>query len=198
MPNIAVQLPADRTQTGTLSLVADDRTTVLAGPFQTYGKADGQTAAANGNSTRNTLLPFGDTPLGTYAVPGMEVTGDGTGRSTHSYGPNGAIRLNPTDGDAATAAIAGRQYLLIHGGDLNAAGALRPTNGCLRLSNADMKSLINSIAVEAQISGPPNSCSVSVLTVSVFGPGGMDDGYNEGDPPPPAGVMPIPAPVPLP
>ena len=171
---------------------------MLAGPFQTYGKADGQTAAANGNSTRNTLLPFGDTPLGTYAVPGMEVTGDGTGRSTHSYGPNGAIRLNPTDGDAATAAIAGRQYLLIHGGDLNAAGALRPTNGCLRLSNADMKSLINSIAVEAQISGPPNSCSVSVLTVSVFGPGGMDDGYNEGDPPPPAGVMPIPAPVPLP
>jgi len=187
MPNIVVQLPADRTQTGTLSLVADDGTTVLSGPFQTYGKADGQTAAANGNTTQNTLPPFGDTPLGTYAVPGMEVTGDGTGRSTHSYGPNGA-----------TAAIAGRQYLLIHGGDLNAAGALRPTNGCLRLSNADMKSLINSIAVEAQISGPPNSCSVSVLTVSVFGPGGVDDGYNEGDPPPPAGVMPIPAPVPLP
>jgi lipoprotein-anchoring transpeptidase ErfK/SrfK len=198
MPSIGVQLPADRTQTGTLSLVADDGVTVIAGPFMVYGKADGQTAAANGNSTRNTLLPFGDTPLGTYSVPGMEVTGDGTGRSTHSYGPNGAIRLNPTGGDAATAAIAGRQYLLIHGGDPNAAGLLRPTNGCLRLSNPDMVSLINSVAVEAQLSGPPNSCNLGVLAVSVFGPGGVDDGYDEGDPPPPAAAMPIPAPIPLP
>jgi hypothetical protein len=65
MPIIVVQLPADRTQKGTLSLVAADGATLLAGPFQTYGKADGQTAAANGNPTRNTLLPFGDTPLGT-------------------------------------------------------------------------------------------------------------------------------------
>lgn len=195
MPMIVVQLPADRTQTGTLSLVADDGTTVV-GPFKTYGKADGGTATANNNPTRSSLLPFGDTPLGTYSVPGLEVTGDGTGRSTHSYGPNGAIRLNPTEGDAQTAAIDGRLYLLIHGGDLNAAGALRPTNGCLRLSNDDMKSLINAIAVEAQISGPPNACNLSVLAVSVFGPGGVDDGYNEGDPPPPAATMPIP-PVPL-
>jgi len=198
MPIIVVQLPADRTQKGTLSLVADDGATVIAGPFQTYGKADGQTATANGNPSRNTLLPFGDTPLGTYSVPGMEVTGDGTGRSAHSYGPNGAIRLNPTGGNAATAAIAGRQYLLIHGGDLNAAGALRPTNGCLRLSNADMVSLITSIAVEAQISSPPNACNLGTLAVSVFGPGGADDGYNEGDPPLPAAEMPIPVPVPLP
>jgi hypothetical protein len=198
MPIVVVQLPADRIQKGTLSLVADDGATVLAGPFQAYGKADGQTAAANGNSTRNTLLPFGDTPLGTYSVPGMEVTGDGTGRSTHSYGPNGAIRLNPISGDAATAAIAGRQYLLIHGGDLNGAGALRPTNGCIRLSNADMASLVNSIAVEAQITGAPNSCSLGTLEVSIFGPGGVDDGYDEGDPPPAATAMPIPQPVPLP
>ena len=196
MSTIVVQLPADRRQKGTLSLVADDGTTVIAGPFQAYGKADGQTAAANGNPTRNTLLPFGDTPLGNYSVPGMEITGDGTGRSTHSYGPNGAIRLDPVGGDAATAAIAGRQYLLIHGGDPSTSGALRPTNGCLRLFNADMLSLINSIAVEAQISGPPQSCSIGVLDVSVSGPGGIDDGYSEGDPPPPTAVQPIPAPLP--
>jgi hypothetical protein len=198
MPLVIVQLPADRTQKGTLALFANDGVTLVAGPFQVYGKADGQTAATNGNPTRSTLLPFGDTPLGTYSVPGLEVTGDGTGRSTKSYGPNGAIRMNPTSGDAATAAIAGRQYLLIHGGDLNAAGALRPTNGCLRLSNADMVLLINSIAVEAQLSGPTNSCNLIDLGVSVLGPGGLDDGYDEGDPPPPAVVMPIPPPVPLP
>ena len=197
MPMIVVQLPADRTQTGTLSLIADDGATVIAGPFKAYGKADGGTAKVHGNPDRNSLLPFGDTPLGSYSVPGLEETGDGTTRSTHSYGPNGAIRLNPTGGDAETAAIDGRQFLLIHGGDLNAAGALRPTNGCLRLSNDDMKSLINAIAVEARISGSPNSCNLSVLAVSVFGPGGVDDGYDEGDPPPPATPMPLP-PVPLP
>jgi hypothetical protein len=197
VPTVLVKLPNDRTQLGTLTLVADDGT-AIAGPFDVYGKADGRTAAANGNATRNPLLPFGDTPLGTYSVPGLEATGDGTGRSTHSYGPNGAIRLNPTDGDAATAAIAGRQYLLIHGGDPNAAGALRPTNGCLRLSDADMLSLIDSIAIEAQLTGPPDSCSLSVLAVSVSGPGGVDDDYDEGDPPSPAAAVPIPPPPPLP
>lgn len=194
MPTISVELPADRSQLGTLRLLADDGT-LVAGPFQAYGKADGGTAANHGNPSRNTVLPFGDTPLGTYSVPGLEGTGDSTGRSTHSYGPNGAIRLNPTSGDASTAAGLGRQYLLIHGGDLNASGSLRPTNGCIRLSNTDMVSLINAIAVEAQITGPPNACSVGVLSVSVTA-GGADDGYDEGDPPPPAAPIPIP-PVPL-
>ena len=125
MPTIAAELPQDRTKLGTVSLLADDGT-LVAGPFAAYGRADGGTAAANGNATRSSVLPFGDTPTGTYSVPGLEATGDGTTRSSHSYGPNGAIRLNPLTGDAATGATLGRQYLLIHGGDPNAAGLFDP------------------------------------------------------------------------
>jgi len=194
MPSIDVQLPTDRTKLGTVRLIGDDGT-VIAGPFNAYGKADGGTAAANGNASRNPLFPFGDTPTGGYAVPGLEATGDGTGRSTHSYGPNGAIRLNPTSGDALTAAGLGRQYLLIHGGDLNANNRLRPTNGCIRLSNDDMAALLNAIAVESQITAPPNTCAVDPVDVFVSD-GGTDDGYDEGDPPPPASPIPIPKPLP--
>jgi hypothetical protein len=52
MPTIAVELSADRTQLGTLSLLADDGT-LVARPFQVHGKADGQTAANIGNAARN-------------------------------------------------------------------------------------------------------------------------------------------------
>jgi hypothetical protein len=182
MPTISVSLPADRTKLGTLQLLADDGT-LIAGPYSAYGKADGQTASLQGNPSRSSFLPFGDTPAGTYAVPGLEATGDGTTRSSHSYGPNGAIRLNPTGGDASTAAIVGRLYLLIHGGDLNGSGQLRPTNGCIRLSNADMLSLLNAISVEAKLTAPPNACAIDDLSVLVTA-GGLDDGYDEGDPPP--------------
>jgi hypothetical protein len=81
--------------------------------------ADGRTANTNDNPIRSTVLPYGDTPTGGYRVPGLEATGNGTNRSAPSYGPNGAIRLNPVSGDALTAAGIGRQYLLIHGGDLS-------------------------------------------------------------------------------
>lgn len=183
MPTIVVSLQADRTKLGTLQLLADDGS-LIAGPFSAYGKADGQTANLQGNASRNTLLPFGDTPAGTYAVPGLEATGGATNRSSHSYGPNGAIRLNPTGGDADTAAtLGGRQYLLIHGGDLNGSGQLRPTNGCIRLSNVDMVSLLNAISVEAKLTAPPNACTVDNLSVLVTA-GGVDDGYYEADPPP--------------
>ncbi len=170
-----------------------DDGSLIAGPFPAFGKADGGTAAANGNPTRSSVLPLGDTPTRGYTVPGLEATGGGTSRSNHSYGPNGAIRLNPVSGDAATAAGLGRQYLLIHGGDLNPVGRLRPTNGCVRLSNADMLSLLQAIAVEAKLTGPPNVCTVQLPFVSVTD-GGADDGYDEGDPPPAA--LPVPYPPP--
>jgi hypothetical protein len=191
MPTIEVSLPTDRTKIGTLQLLADDGS-LIAGPFSAYGKADGQTATLHGNAVRSPLLPFGDTPTGTYSVPGLEATGDGTTRSSHSYGPNGAIRLNPTAGDANTAAtVGGRQYLLIHGGDLNGSGNLRPTNGCIRLSNGDMITLLNAISVEAKLTAPPNSCAVDNLSVSVTA-GGVDDGYDEDDPPPPTNPISYP------
>lgn len=198
MPTISVELPNDRSRLGTLSLLADDGT-IVAGPFPAYGKADRGTATGHGNANGSSLLPYGDTPAGNYNVSGLEATGDGTTRSQHSYGPNGAIRLNPVSGDALTASTLGRQYLLIHGGDPNPAGGLRPTNGCIRLADVDMLALLNAIAVEEQLTGvPPDSCSVQSTAVSVVS-GGLDDGYDEGDPPPntvPIPYPPPPAPIP--
>lgn len=110
----------------------------------------------------------------------------------HSYGPNGAIRLNSTGGDADTAAtLGGRQYFLIHGGDLNGSGQLRPTNGCIRLSNADMVSLLNAISVETKLTAPPDSCTIDNLSLLVT-VGGADDGYDEDDPPLPTNSIPFP------
>ena len=34
------------------------------------GKGDGQTAALHKNSTRSTILPYGDTPTGTFNIVG--------------------------------------------------------------------------------------------------------------------------------
>lgn len=192
MPSISINVPANRTQLGELSLLADDGT-VIAGPFAAYAKADGHTATANGNPTRNPLLPFGDTPNGTYIVIGLEATGPGTTRDAHSYGPNGAIRLEPTSGDALISAGLGRQFLLIHGGDLNPGGDLRPTNGCVRLSDDDMLALVNAISVEASITAAPDSCDVQTPFVSVA-VGGIDDGYAGGDPPPAAAPVAYPPP----
>ena len=97
------------------------------------GKSDNAAAAAHGNPARNPLLPFGDIPTGTYAgvwsVPLIPA---------RSYGPNPVLVLNPVSGDALTAKNNGRFGLLIHGGDLNAAGKFRPTHGCVRVGNDDM------------------------------------------------------------
>jgi lipoprotein-anchoring transpeptidase ErfK/SrfK len=58
------------------------------------------------------------------------------------YGPHGWITLNPVAGQALEAKRNGRFGLLIHGGAPGAGGALRPTFGCLRLTNGDMRGLM--------------------------------------------------------
>jgi hypothetical protein len=190
MPRVVVEVPSDRTKIGTIRLLADNGILIV-GPFSVFAKADNRTASRNGNPSRNPLFPFGDTPTGRYRVPGLEATGPNTSRNAHSYGPHGAIRLDPTEGDAAVAKGLGREYLLIHGGDPNTAGLLRPTNGCIRLSNDDMRTLVAAIVAESQLSGPTSSCSLDTVEVEVGSPaGGLDDDYNEGDPPPQAPPMP--------
>jgi lipoprotein-anchoring transpeptidase ErfK/SrfK len=86
------------------------------------------------------LKPFGDIPTGEYTgyvtVPG---------KPERSYGPYRRIALDPITGDAFEAKRNGRYGLMIHGGDLSSKGALRPTHGCLRLSNADMLELLRLI-----------------------------------------------------
>jgi hypothetical protein len=56
-----------------------------------------------------------------------------------------------------------------------------------------MLALLNAISVEAQLTGPLNTCTVQMPFVSVI-QGGDDDGYDERDPPPAAVNIPFPPP----
>lgn len=106
------------------------------------GRADQAAAAKVGNPFRNPLRRNGDTPTGTYRAWVGKVL-----RSERSYGPHPVIRLDPIGGDALEAKRNGRAGLLIHGGDPAADGrSLRPTHGCVRVSNFHQKALLDALA----------------------------------------------------
>jgi lipoprotein-anchoring transpeptidase ErfK/SrfK len=142
MLKILVSLPVDRTQLGTLTVV-DDQGEVLVGPFPCDGKSDNEAAIEAGNPTRNPELPFGDTPLGEY-TGALRREADSPA-AERSFGPpdeSGAIPIvalsaqqGPTQ--AWRAFLNHRTGLAIHCGDPNGQGGLRPTHGCIRLSNVD-------------------------------------------------------------
>lgn len=190
---ITVDLPEDRTRTGLLTL-KDKNGKVLAGPFRVLGKADGRTAKKRNNPNRSRILQYGDTPTGGYRVTGAFKVGDGTVYAKKSYGIHGALRLDPVDGEAKQAKeIGDRTGLLIHSGDLGAQNRLRPTNGCLRLSNDDMKKLLDELVVVAVIQGEVKAaCAVTSIAVDVGDPAAPDEEYDEGDPPPTSSAPKIP------
>lgn len=102
------------------------------------GKADPAGGAAHGNPQCDPLLPYGDTPAGTYEV----VTGVRLD-PPRSYGTSPVLALLPTSGQALQAATRGkRSGLLIHSGDPAADGTLRVTHGCLRVSAIDHARLV--------------------------------------------------------
>ncbi len=157
---LRVELPADRLKTGTITLLTpnalapgaqpDFRWKVVGpGTLQCYGKADNAQAIAAGNPTRDPLHTDGDFPLGQYSctlvLPTTAEIEDYT--FLREYGPYGYIELTAISGDALTAAKNGREGLRVHSGDPSASGGLRPTHGCLRLSNADFLAL--SAAIES-------------------------------------------------
>jgi hypothetical protein len=184
---LRVILPADRTKLGSIELLGLGGVT-LAGPFPVYGKADGKTAAKKQNASRFPTKVYGDTPTGGYSVTAVERTGSGSSLSdVAKYGANGALRVNPVSGEAELAKANGRTGLLVHGGALGTTPAgkfLRPTNGCLRMENDHMATLIT-ILEQKQIPLP------LVLTVQIGSPSsrlamlaGLDEDYAAGDPPP--------------
>ncbi len=183
---IVVKLNPDRTKGGEL-LVVDKNQRLIAGPFPTLGKAANNTAARKGNPEASQVLPFGDTPSGGYRMRHMTATSH---LNQSSYGPHGAIVLEPTDGNALLAQANGRTGLWIHGGAPGPNGGLRRTNGCLRLSNENMTKLISAI-VEGSALPEANRCEVSEVTITVYPDDGGDD-YDEGDPPPTVGGIILP------
>lgn len=101
------------------------------------GRADNITAGQHLNPKRNPLLPFGDTPAGEYAAVVISPSTD-----VHTYGPYSRYYLIPKSGDALKSQ---RTELEGHGGSINPLytqwGGLRPTNGCLRFYNDEIKAM---------------------------------------------------------
>jgi len=138
--NWVALLPADRSQQGTLEVWIDG---ALRASYPCLGKADDAMAKQKGNPKRERLRPFGDTPLGTWTVRvGIRK------REIDVYGPHPVLMLWPTGGEAMAAYSSPnrRSGIWIHGGRFNAAGGLRPTYGCVRVSDQTMAELHDFIA----------------------------------------------------
>jgi len=137
--HLYAELPSDRTKYGKIWVLSDSGS-IEHGPFECYGKADNQRAAAHNNASRNPLLPYGDHPLGDYRVVMIQAHK----LPVRSYGPF-FILLDPEAGDARTAEINGRTGLAIHGGDPATASLFRPTEGCLRVTNEAVTELVKHV-----------------------------------------------------
>jgi L,D-transpeptidase catalytic domain len=186
---IEVSLPTNRQEIGTLRILNLDNGRTLLADIPVLGRADRAAAAAHGNPSRDPLRPYGDTPLGTYQVVRVHTTGPNTAYSPDSYGPNGGIRLEPTGGDAFVARANGRTGLMIHGGRDRGNGRLVPTNGCLRVSDADMQRIIDTL-VNHSHTAAQNRCEAIRIQVGIR-PAGPDENYDIGDPPPDGPATPI-------
>lgn len=143
MMKVIVDLKTNRLKTGLLSVVEDGQTVL--GPYVCLGKSDNAAAAKEGNPTRNPLFRNGDMPTGEWLITRVITTAT-NGLPIASYGPHGALDLQPFSGQCVQAYKNGRSGIWIHSGNLNAAGKLRPTYGCVRLHNDDMLQLINKLA----------------------------------------------------
>ncbi len=149
MRKLIVTLPPNRDLEGTVHLEEDGE--LLAGPFPVCGRADSKAAERHGNPSRNTLLPFGDTPLGLYRVLGILPSGFGTALPKKQFGPHNVLVLQPAGGDAALADANGRFHTLIQGGKEGRGKKLLPTNGSLRLRDKDQKRLMLAMDADENI-----------------------------------------------
>jgi hypothetical protein len=183
---IKIALPADRTKTGTLTLIDPLTGGALFGPVPVLGRAALDTARARGNPTGDPLKQWGHTPTGTYSVARIVANGEGTSRPAQRYGKSGSIVLDPTGGDALLAKRNGRTGLLIHAGrhafsSVVPASALKPTNGCIRMLDFQMDALLSNIRANA-LRFPGE------VVVEIREPGGsrgdIDETVDDGDPPP--------------
>ncbi len=135
--HLRVLLPGNRDHPGWLRVEVDG---VPEREFHVLGRGSSTSENPNAQSVFKT---WGNTPTGDYSG----TTESTAKRNKRSYGHSGAVRLKALAGDALLAYFFGRDGLLIHGGDLGGRfGGYRATHGCLRLSNSDMKELIQLIS----------------------------------------------------
>ena len=119
---IRISLPDNRDFAGRLELLGASGA-VIFGPVPAAGRAHDLLASSHGNAARSPLRPYGDTPLGTYAVRGVV---------------GGMVLLEPASGQAALADAHGRRRFFIQGGDDH----LRAIAGNISLCDADQKDFV--------------------------------------------------------
>lgn len=138
---ILVKLPNNRRVQGVLEVVDDTGEVLFSCPC--LGRADQARADKAGNHERDPKKKDGDTPLGKYRAV-VEPAFPSTPNNLRSYGPYRTIKLTGVEGDALEA-MKLRSGLRVHAGDDGPGGALRPTEGCIRLHNQDQANLILTI-----------------------------------------------------
>ena len=144
MIRIRVELDFDRDRLGALSVFDANEKRIL-GPFPVAARACKALAAAHGNPRRDPLLPYGDTPAGSYVLRRIVKSGNRTAFPVAQHGANGVIVLEGIGGDAALAEANGRFHVLIEGGKPAKGDALAATAGALRLSNEHQRALVASL-----------------------------------------------------
>jgi hypothetical protein len=144
MATIIITLKADRKSVGKLFLYKKNGDLMFSAP--SLGRADENIASNHGNPLALSTKLYGHTPTGVYQSDNSVIpSGPNTPYNEDSYGAKGIIWLDPQSGVALTAKNNGRTGLAIHGGKPGSQGKLRPTNGCVRLSNPDMEQFINDV-----------------------------------------------------
>lgn len=139
---IYAEFPAGRDKKGTLKLT-DSSGTLIWGPANALGR--GSNKPENDNNHSNWMKKFADIPTGEYETTVVDA------KPGSIYGPHRRIWLNPAlNGNAKMAEDAGRDQIMIHGGDPAEDPnlpwyPLRPTLGCIRLSDSDQQQLIEVI-----------------------------------------------------
>jgi hypothetical protein len=164
MPDIklSLMLSTKRDFSGLL-IVRNEKTGAVMGSFEALGRG------SNGGGDTQ-LQENGNTPTGQYKVVRIEPTASW---NQSSYGPNGALRLEPFSGNAKVAEeVIGRKGLLVHGGAPGSdgywrgIGQLRATHGCVRLSNDSMKQLTD-LLFEATLDPASNMSKEIEVTLTV-------------------------------
>lgn len=137
--HIVANLGKNRNVPGTLK-VYDKTGKLVLKPVQALGR--GTNHPLNDNDHTQQLKRNADTPSG---VAKCRVIG--AGGSVKSFGKHDRVHLyEGLEGNFLKAQQAGRSEILIHGGTNPTQGQpwspLRPTHGCIRLSEVDMNKLI--------------------------------------------------------
>ena len=131
--HIIVNLNSNRRIQGTLKMYNSNGALIF-DPVPCLGRSEYNTPATQIN---------GNTPTGVYnasVIAAKPTTSD----NLYSYGPNKIVAMDPTSGEALIAEQNGRTGLWIHGGQ--STNGLRPTHGCVRLTDSNQAALIRAIA----------------------------------------------------